>query len=201
MNRIREYRKARGWSLQKLADAARTSKSQIDKLEKGLRRLTVDWMVRLARPLGCDPRDLLPSSDPKIRACVPVSPTGALPVFALKRGKKQEMFLTREAVDKVPRPPMLAHVKDAYALYVVDKSMVPMYRPRQLLFVNPYKPPAPGNGVIVVLNDGAVSIREFVAQKQDSVVVRAHHPSRRDATLALASIAAIHAIAGVWEAG
>jgi len=59
-NRIREKRQTLGWSLQQLADASGTSKSQIDKLEKGLRRLTVDWMVRLAKPLGCDPRDLIP---------------------------------------------------------------------------------------------------------------------------------------------
>jgi len=205
MNRIRELRHKRGLSLQQLADASGTSKSQIDKLEKGNRRLTVDWMVRLARPLGCDPRDLLPSSDAKTRACVPVyspaMPSAELLVFALKRGRKKEMILTREAVDKVPRPHYLAHAKDAYALYVVDKTMVPMYRPRQLLFVNPYKPPSPGGGAIVVLTSGAVLIREFLKQKQDGIAVRVHHPRQRIAKLALASIAAVHAIVGTQEPG
>lgn len=61
-NRIREWRQKRGWSLQQLADAIGTSKSQVDKLEKGTRRLTVEWMVRLATPLDCDPRELMVSS-------------------------------------------------------------------------------------------------------------------------------------------
>ena len=129
------------------------------------------------------------------------SPT-TLPVLGLTRGrKKQEMFLKDGAIDQVPRPPMLAHVKDAYALYVADKAMSPMYRPRQLLFINPHKPPAPGHGVVIILNGGTVLIREFVRQKANSLVVRTHHPRQRIATLALASIAAIHAIAGALEPG
>src|SRR5689334_23641584 len=59
-NRIREFRQRAGLSMQALADRAGTSAPQINKLEKGERRLTVDWMVRLGRALGVDPTDLLP---------------------------------------------------------------------------------------------------------------------------------------------
>ncbi|MEJ0062123.1 MAG: helix-turn-helix transcriptional regulator [Alphaproteobacteria bacterium] len=58
-NHIRFWRQKRGWTLQQLAEAAGTTKAQVDKLERGSRRLTVDWMVRLAKPLGCDPRALM----------------------------------------------------------------------------------------------------------------------------------------------
>src|SRR5438270_6678586 len=59
-HRIRDYRQAARLSMQALADRAGTSAPQINKLEKGERRLTVDWMVRLGRALGVDPTDLLP---------------------------------------------------------------------------------------------------------------------------------------------
>ena len=195
MNRIREFRLATGWSLQQLAEASGTSKSQIDKLEKGDRRLTVDWMVRLAKPLGCDPRELMAAD------ALPANhEAGLIPVRSAARGgARQEMFLADGPIDQVPRPYYLAHAKDAYAIYVIGKSMMPMYRPRQLLFVNPYKPPVPGNGVVVIDKKGAVLIKEFVRMKQASVVLREYRPKPREFTVASADIESLHAVAGAAE--
>lgn len=58
-NRIREIRIDRGLSQQALADAVGTSKTQISKLEKSQRRLTDEWMRRLARALECHPAELM----------------------------------------------------------------------------------------------------------------------------------------------
>tara|TARA_R110000868_G_scaffold936_4_gene7153 strand:+ start:1925 stop:2482 length:558 start_codon:yes stop_codon:yes gene_type:complete len=41
-----------------LAEKTGTSQPQITRLERGERRLTVDWMQRLAKALGCQPSDL-----------------------------------------------------------------------------------------------------------------------------------------------
>lgn len=61
MNRVREWRHRKGLSIEALARRSRTTASQISKLERGDRRLTVDWMTRLAEALGCRREDLLPS--------------------------------------------------------------------------------------------------------------------------------------------
>jgi transcriptional regulator with XRE-family HTH domain len=58
-NRIKEWRKARGLTLKQLADRVSTSNQQISHLEKGRRRLTLDWIERLAAALECHPSDLL----------------------------------------------------------------------------------------------------------------------------------------------
>lgn len=202
MNRIREFRAARGWSLQRLADASGTSKSQIDKLEKGERRLTVDWMVRLAKPLGCDPRELMDAEALGAAVAAALSPINPelIPVRgATCGGEKQDMFLAAAPVDHVPRPYYLAHARDAYAIYVVGHAMAPMYRPRQLLFVNPYKPPSPGNGVVIIDQKGAVLIKEFVRSKPNGVVVREYQPTQRDFTVPQADIASLHAVVGAVE--
>jgi transcriptional regulator with XRE-family HTH domain len=60
MNRLREWRRRKGISLAELARRTRTTASQISKLERGQRRLTVDWLSRLAPALGCRREDLLP---------------------------------------------------------------------------------------------------------------------------------------------
>ena len=205
-NRIREHRQARGMTLQQLADASGTTKSQIDKLEKSERRLTVDWLLRLAKPLGCDPRDLLATGPAMNTASVPQTLNGSLlppptlPVRGAARGgMAQEMYWTDGPIDQVPRPHYLAHVRDAYAVYVVGDSMTPMYRPRQLLFVNPYKPPVSGSGVVITLADSAVLIKEFVRQKPTGIVVREYRPQPRDFTIGQADIASLHAVVGATE--
>lgn len=59
-NRIAQIRQLKGMSLTEVATAASTTKAQIQKLEKGERRLTLDWMERIARALGVSVIDLIP---------------------------------------------------------------------------------------------------------------------------------------------
>ena len=64
-NRIAQIRQLKGMSLTEVAAAASTTKAQIQKLEKGERRLTLDWMERIARALGVSVVDLIPSGEAK----------------------------------------------------------------------------------------------------------------------------------------
>jgi transcriptional regulator with XRE-family HTH domain len=61
-NRIREYRKARGWTQAELADRAGCSYVQVSDLERGAVQLTQHWMRRFAAALDVSPADLLPPS-------------------------------------------------------------------------------------------------------------------------------------------
>jgi DNA-binding Xre family transcriptional regulator len=59
MNRIREIREAAGLSSDELAERVGTSGAQIRRLETGERRLTAEWMEKIAEELGCTPADLI----------------------------------------------------------------------------------------------------------------------------------------------
>lgn len=59
-NRIRELRRAKGLSLKQLAELAGTTHQTVQRLETGERRLSQQWMERLASALGIKPADLLP---------------------------------------------------------------------------------------------------------------------------------------------
>jgi transcriptional regulator with XRE-family HTH domain len=58
-NRIAEVRKARGMTQQELADQVGAHWITISKLERGIIKLTTEWMEKLARPLGVHPGGLL----------------------------------------------------------------------------------------------------------------------------------------------
>src|SRR5215203_6076371 len=59
MSRLRELRKAKGLSQAKLAELVGASQSDIARLERGRRRLTADWIRRLAPALEVSPAELL----------------------------------------------------------------------------------------------------------------------------------------------
>ncbi len=200
MNRIREWRQKRGLSLQQLAEAIGTTRAQVDKLERGERRLTVDWMVRLAAPLACVPADLLPSVG--TTAPAPPDRERLIPVRSAARGgNEQEMFLQDGPIDHRPCPGFVAHVRDAYAIYVVGDSMVPMYRPGQLLYINPHKPPTAGRGIVITKTNRAVLIKELVRTSSYGLVVREYQPKTREFTIAQSEIADAHAVVGAEEPG
>ncbi len=58
-NRIKELRKLRGLTLEALAERLNASNQHVSHLENGRRRLTVDWIERIAKALGCHPFELL----------------------------------------------------------------------------------------------------------------------------------------------
>ncbi len=55
--RLREMRQAVGLTQSRLAEIVGASQAQILRLEKGERRLTFEWMIRLAQALGHKPTD------------------------------------------------------------------------------------------------------------------------------------------------
>lgn len=62
-NRIRELRKAKGWTQEHLADEAGCSYVQISDLETGKRSLRPVWMKAISKALGVKSADLLNHED------------------------------------------------------------------------------------------------------------------------------------------
>ncbi len=234
MSTLRALRQAAGLSQEKLAELAGTSQPQINKLETGQRKLTVDWAVKLAPPLGVEPAALLgldtPASadaaptarperptrragPPPLLRAPPAPPPSApppsghqpnapepMPVRAAARGGvDQEMFLEDGPIDWVAKPDYLKNARDPYAMYVVGESMMPRFRPAQLLHVNPHKPPAPGSGVVVVKRNRAVLVKEFVRRAPDGVVLREYRPEDREFTVLAEDLDTLHSVVGLQE--
>ncbi|MFF9056283.1 helix-turn-helix domain-containing protein [Streptomyces erythrochromogenes] len=61
--RIRSLRKARGWSLDNLAERAGISPSQLSRIETGHRRLSLDQLTAIAEALGKSLDELVESPD------------------------------------------------------------------------------------------------------------------------------------------
>lgn len=86
-----------------------------------------------------------------------------------------------QPVDYVRRPPALANVKDAYAIYVAGDSMDPMHPPGALRFVHPMRPASAGDSVIVETrhwehDPGQGYIKILRRRKGDTLVLEQLNP-------------------------
>jgi transcriptional regulator with XRE-family HTH domain len=213
-NRIRELRHRAGLSMQALADRAGTSAPQINKLEKGERRLTVDWMVRLGRALGVDPTDLLPpdiargggGGEPRLPDSVKATPIeinqADLPVLGRAQGGRTGVLsipAEHTPVDFTYRPPQLRGVRDAFAVYAYDDSMHPMYKHGQTLWVHPYLPIKPGDGILIVKNSDEAIVKELVRRTDNEIVLRQYQPTQSEFSIPNEEIRSIYRVIGALD--
>ena len=102
-NRIGILRVEKGLSLTDLARLAGTTKAQIQKLERGERRLSLQWMSRLARALDVKMSDLLPED-----------------TVACQHGPEEREMLA--IVAQLPLEDRIALVRIAYDLLMTFRS-------------------------------------------------------------------------------
>jgi len=87
-------------------------------------------------------------------------------------------------VGYVRRPPSLASVMTAYAVMITGDSMDPMHRPGEVRLVNPTRPTAPGDTVIVVTkhweqDPGQAYIKILRRRTASHVIVDQLNPAAR----------------------
>lgn len=112
-NRIKELRKKKGWSQQKLAEVVGTSNQQIGYLERAQRSLKQTWMVKLARALDVSPAELLPIETPPL--ALPLLGTVQAGVWRVPTEDEPEWI-------SLPIPEVYMRLR-AFALRVAGTSM------------------------------------------------------------------------------
>jgi hypothetical protein len=194
-----------------LADRVGTSKGQIDKLEKGQRRLTIDWLNRLAQALECHPVDLLGLSAPAVDTMpapsgisslpstnVPASLDGlAAPLLIPLRFSSQTMADAMTQPQRVPAPPQLANSPSAFAFRVPDTSMQPQLMQGDLLYVDPDRPLAP-NRLVLIYHEGQFLPRRLLQWHQGQLRLLKLHPLQEE-TWSLETVALVGSVVGWWS--
>lgn len=160
--------------------------------------------------------DLIPTSapNPALARDIPVLGTAegaAEPVNAEGGGNghagtvEAMHLLVNEVIEFKARPSSLIHRREIYALYVAGDSMWPRFDQGDLVYVDPRRPPAIGDDVIVQLRDDAapeggdpdavvrVLVKRLAKKRVDAWEFEQFNPALRF-TLAAKSIARIHRI-------
>jgi phage repressor protein C with HTH and peptisase S24 domain len=106
--------------------------------------------------------------------------------------------LMRKASARVPRPPGLADVAGAYAIYVWNESMAPLHSQGDLRFVHPHKPPRRGDSVIVRLRNGEAYIKIYESRSGDWIACRQLNPAAQ-VKYSVDQVASVHRVMTVNE--
>jgi len=217
-NKIRALRQARGWSQEQLATACnpKTSQPQIDRLERGKRRLTQEWMEVISAALEVESAELLPDrelktplkSQPK-RPVATQNQSGLefiagghttfagprdLPILGYVKAGGLGFFIgngDRQGV--TVRPETLRDVTTAYAVRVHDDSMRPALKPGYLLYVDPTRPVKAGDFVVIQLRDGQAFIKHLIRRTEKAVICEQFNPAG-EIKYAPAKIKAVHLV-------
>ena len=118
---------------------------------------------------------------------VPVYGTTAGGLFHAPDGDMEISTIhSGETIDWLRRPPSLAGRKDIFALFVENDSMSPRFEPGDAVYVDPKRPPAPMDYVIVQLVNGnghdggdhciGSLIKRLVRRTAQAVVVEQFNP-------------------------
>lgn len=113
-------------------------------------------------------------------------------------GKDGEFVLKGNQVSEVLAPPNLAHVPDAYAVYVVGDSMEPRYFAGETVFVNPRLPISRGSFVVAQISKGEEAeprayVKRFVSQDAKRLRLEQYSP-KKILEFPASAVVAIHRI-------
>lgn len=164
-NRIKTWRKARGLSAQRLAEMVNTGRSTIVKLERGERRLTQDWMRRIAMALEIAPTQLLPLDENR-PASYPITLAPLLDlqsvVDAIRDGVLVEIINARGAImdlgSAVPVPQGSANL---FAVTMWDSSMDREIPLRAFVVIDPDDTALHDRAIFLLAHRGEAFVRQF----------------------------------------
>lgn len=177
-----------------------------------VKRPDVDEVLRLAEILDVDAVDLLGDSAPPRPAREARLFSGeALPHGEERREggrmiplraaplpmSRQFIPFLEEPIGRVPCPPFLLDVPDAFAAMVPNNAHSPRFNAGEMVFVNPAATPAPGESVWVRRNDGMVAIARLAEIGAESIrlIFFGLEGDEREAEVSYADIAALKKIA------
>ena len=121
-----------------------------------------------------------------------------VPILGVAAGSAIGAFrIGTDPIGYVARPPALAHVADAYAVYVENESMIPLHNPGDLRFVHPHKPARNGESVILQVEgadrEAQAYIKIFEKRAGEWVICRQTHPAA-EVKFAAKQIRAMHRV-------
>jgi phage repressor protein C with HTH and peptisase S24 domain/lambda repressor-like predicted transcriptional regulator len=115
-------------------------------------------------------------------APVAVPPPGPrdLPIRGhAKGGTGEAYFFDQGGVQAyAERPWFLMGVPTAYAIYIHNDSMEPVFRHGHLAYVNPAVPPSPGDDVVIHLRDGQGFVKRLLRRTARLLIAEQFNPPR-----------------------
>lgn len=205
---IRKAREAKDLSQGDLARAIGIKQQSIDAVENG-RTARSKFLPEIVAELGIDPEAVgLPKETGAPEGFIPSAqiqqPGRDFPIYSAAEGGPGEILRSTDPVDWYPRPSPVAHVRDAYGLFVIGESMSPEFEPGDIALVNPVLPPLAGKPCIFYTElhgEARATIKRFLRASPTLWYLFQHNPPRgqtQEFTLSRKEWATCHRVLGKY---
>lgn len=158
--RIRELRKAKGWTLQQVAGLVGTTAQTVQRLETANMTVSTDWLERFANAFSVDPVDLI--RDRK---------STGIPVYG-RLGRDGMKHQVSPEIDQIEHLTLTTPAQDPIA--VLLSGAVGSYRAGSTLIgnrlVHANRLDAQGRDALVLTDDGELLLGRIVWQDQRLIV-------------------------------
>lgn len=105
-----------------------------------------------------------------------------IPVFAAAQGGQGHLLITFDPIEHISAPPELASVRGAYGILVTGESMVPAFRPGDIAWVHPHRPPERDSDVVLYHvpphTEAEAIIKTMVSWTPDKWKLRQYQPAK-----------------------
>jgi len=121
----------------------------------------------------------------KIGRAAPAAERVRLPIVGLPDpGDEEKVVVDGQSHGSVLAPPQLEKIPGAQAVYVRGRSMEPRYYPGEMVYINPTRPPNPGDFVWVLIREPPFAapigyVRQYLGQDADQIRLATLNPKRQ----------------------
>ncbi len=150
--RFRQARQGKKLTQAAVAEALRISQSAVAQWESGRSFPSAGLAARIKDLLGVEIRAADSSQSPQTRRSL--RSQARLPIIGLPApGDEERIIIDGGTRGEIAAPPQLENVPGAKAAYVRGRSMEPRYYQGELVYLDPSRPPNPGDFVFVTVKE------------------------------------------------
>lgn len=166
-NHLAAWRLHREMTQEALADAVNTTKATISRLESGSRGLSQKWLERLSPILDCKPADLLDAPNAvRVSSAIRTVPL----INTVQAGHWTQIKDGTPKGEEHPQVPVARRIGPrAFALEIDGPSMLPDFRPRDVVIVDPDVAAQPGDFIVAQVDqDDEATFKRLRVKGQDT---------------------------------
>jgi transcriptional regulator with XRE-family HTH domain len=150
--RFRQARLGKKLTQAAVAKVLKVSQSAIAQWESGRSFPSLSLAAQIERLLGIEVGAAGSGQAPQVRGLV--HKRARLPIVGLPApGDKERIIIDGSSRGEILAPPQLENVPGAKAVYVRGRSMEPRYYQGEVVYLDPSRPPNPGDFVMVTVKE------------------------------------------------
>ena len=156
--------------------------------ESGSRGIRPPVAAKYAKAYGSSPEYILfgnlSGPEPKVLSQRPAQSSdrfsSEIPLCGAVAGSEERIAVNfGDQIETVPRHPKQVGIDGAFAAYVIGESMMPMYKPGQVVYVHPNRPPVRGEGCVIEMKNGEGYLKEYDGSDESNFYAHQYNPKKR----------------------